>query len=125
MTENSFRLPEAKLQEILALSNRAMLPRHQQGELFLRGPIPLIWLRAASTLPGRALSVAIALWFLAGCERSRVVALPNGLCASFGVDRFSKRRALDALQSAGLVTVTHHRGRKPIVSLCDLPNHRK
>lgn len=93
------------------------IPRHQSGQLFVKGPIPLAWLCAASQQPGRALSVAIAIWFLAGCTGKATVALGNELCKNFGIDRFAKRRGLDALASVGLVEVQHHRGRNPLVTL--------
>jgi len=93
------------------------IPRHQSGQLFLKGPIPLPWLCAASQQPGRALSVGIAIWFLAGCTGKATVSLGNELCKNFGVDRFAKRRGLDVLTSVGLIEVQHRRGRNPLVTL--------
>ena len=48
-------------------------PRHKVGEWFLKGPIPGEWLHRAAKLPGRALHVARALWYLAGVEKSQQV----------------------------------------------------
>ena len=39
-----------------------LLPRHRQGEKFLKGPIPWDWLTKAAQLPGHALHVALVLW---------------------------------------------------------------
>jgi len=50
-------------------------PRQYSPGRFLKGPIPLDWIIAAAKLPGKALHVGIALWFLAGLKRSRTVVL--------------------------------------------------
>lgn len=88
---------------------------------FLKGPVPLAWLAMASCLPGRALAVGVVLWFQAGLQGAHEVKLTNQTLGPFGVDRFAKRRALDALAAAGLVSVTHHRGRSPLVRLHEAP----
>ena len=43
---------------------------------FLKGPIPLYWLIAASKLPGKALAVGVVIWFRAGLEKSHQRAGP-------------------------------------------------
>ena len=91
--------------------------RARQTAPFLRGPVPLRWLQTAATLPGKASAVGVALWYLAGLGRTSTVSVPNKLLTQFGVDRFAKRRALDALAGAGLIDATHHRGRSPVVRL--------
>ena len=48
-------------------------PRHKGREWFLRGPIPGAWLSQALKLSGRAIRVALALWYLAGVGKSRTV----------------------------------------------------
>ncbi len=88
---------------------------------FLKGPIPLHWLAVAGGLPGKALQVGVVLWFRAGMERSTTVSAPSKVLAEFGVDRFAKRRALDALAGVGLVAVVHRRGRNPVVTLLTPP----
>ena len=57
------RLPESACK---MPPGRRRLPRHQPGEEFLRGPIPLAWLGRAAALRGKTLAVARALWFKAG-----------------------------------------------------------
>ena len=89
---------------------------------FLKGPIPLIWLIKASCLPGRTLEVAIVLWFLSGVKKSKVIALPNKILSEFGVDRYAKKRALDRLEEAGLVSVSQSTGRSPIVTILEISN---
>jgi len=54
-------------------TDREPLPRHKLGEKFLKGPIPWDWISRAAKQPGKAVHVALVLWFLAGikkCEQS-------------------------------------------------------
>jgi hypothetical protein len=100
-------------------------PRPRAGGRFLKGPVPLDWLQLASFQPGKALHVAVYLWFLAGLTKSRSVVLPTAKLASLGVDRYAAYRAIRALETAGLVSVVRHRGRHPIVTLNDCPIEMK
>lgn len=92
-------------------------PRHRKGEKFLKGPIPLTWLQHAAALPGKALAVSVAIWFLAGISNNRTVKLSGKLLRNFGLNRWAGYRALNALESAGLVKVNRRRGRCPEVTL--------
>ena len=86
---------------------------------FLKGPIQLDWLVAAAKLPGKSLHVAIALSFLSGLTKSKSVRLTHATLDLFGVSRHSSYRALSQLESRGLVSVTRHPGRAPVVRLLD------
>lgn len=98
---------------------RLGLPRPVNGQRFLKGPIPLPWLEAAALLPGKSLHVAVALWYLGGLQKCRVIALSNIVGARFGLDRNSKYRGLAALEDAGLITIVRKLGRAPLVTLND------
>jgi DNA-binding transcriptional ArsR family regulator len=89
-------------------------PRHRDGELFVKGPIPWSWLAAAMALPGRALHVGIALWLRAGIAGNGVVSVN---LSRLPVDRSASSRGLRALEAAGLVSVSRRPGRKPLVTL--------
>lgn len=92
------------------------LARGKSAEAFLRGPIPLRWLRQAGGLPGKALHVGIAIWFLVGLRKSYVVALSlSAVARDFGIDRATTSRGLAQLARAGLVSVERHPGRKVTV----------
>jgi hypothetical protein len=95
----------------------ARMPRHRPGEAFLKGPIPLQWLARAVSLTGKALHVAIAIWFLAGMKRLPTVSLQPSVLRHFGIKRHAAYRGLTALEKAGLVSVERHRGRAPRVTL--------
>ena len=84
---------------------------------FIKGPIPLGWIKKAAGMEGKTLHVAVVLWFLAGFKRSRKVALSQSKLKLFNVSRQASYRALSRLESAGLVSVERHQGRSPIVTI--------
>jgi len=98
---------------------RTRLPRHKPGEKFLKGPIPWKWLTRAAQQRGRALHVALGLWFWAGIKGSGQVALSISRLSTLGVNRFAAYRGLAALERVGLVAVHRQRGRKPIVTILE------
>jgi len=83
------------------------------------GPIPFAWLAEAARQPGRALHVAIALWFLSGMTKNRKVTLSGSVLRILGVKRHSGYRGLKCLEKANLLRVKRHSGRNPIVTLLD------
>ena len=90
------------------------LRRFSKGELFLRGPIPWVWLERAMRLPGRALHVALFLWLKAGIIKSALVTVN---LSRLSVDRSAASRGLAALEAAGLIRVERKPGRKPLVTI--------
>jgi hypothetical protein len=96
---------------------RVPVPRPVQRERFLRGPIPMVWLERAASLPGRALHVGIMLWYVAGLKKSGRFRFSLAACARLGFDRTTASRGLRALEMAGLVVVERRPGCKPIVTI--------
>lgn len=85
---------------------------------FLKGPVPWPWLTKAARLPGRALHLGMALWFLKGFKRSQQqLSLSPSLLRELGVNRYTAYRGLRALEAAGLVSVERQQGRSPLVVL--------
>src|SRR5579885_1671455 len=95
-------------------------PRHGPGEKFLKGPIPWKWLERACRLPGKALQVALLLWYAAGCTRNRTVRLCLNGTLPEGLNRQSARRGLRRLVEARLVEVRHFPGKGLEVTLLDV-----
>lgn len=93
-----------------------------KGSRFLKGPVPLPWLEAAASLPGKSLHVGIALWFASGLTRSGTMPLSTVGAAKFGLDRHSKNRALAWLEKAGLIKVDRKQGRAPVVTILSPPS---
>lgn len=95
-------------------------PRPAPGEHFLKGPIPRAWLDRAMGLPGKALHVAVVLWYRAGLTGHRDVVLSLSSVASIGgFDRATASRGLSSLEGAGLVRVRRHVGRAPRVAILE------
>jgi hypothetical protein len=90
---------------------------------FVKGPIDLAWIQAASRCSGKAAQVGIALWYRSGLMGGSKVNLKcsNALLKDFGVARHSGYRALRRLEQAKLVKVLRGHGRCPLVSILDAP----
>ena len=117
----TFNLEKLRLQRPVTGKNLTRIkrrpPRHKQGEKFLMGPIPLSWLAKAAAIPGKALTIGIALWFEVGCNNNATVKASGGLFAKLSVSRNASYRGLRELENRGLVKVDRHRGRSPVVTI--------
>jgi DNA-binding transcriptional ArsR family regulator len=85
---------------------------------FLLGPLPWGWLDRAARLPGQALAVGLILWFRHGLTGAKALRL----ClerVGFAVSEQAGRRAVRALEGAGLVSVVRRPGRGLDVTILD------
>jgi hypothetical protein len=99
----------------------AVLPRRRAKEPYF-GKVPLRWLRRATALGPTPWLAACAVWFEAGCRRSASVTIPARTRDWFGVScRRKFRRALAALQEAGLVRVEDRPGSHSRITILDVP----
>jgi DNA-binding transcriptional ArsR family regulator len=88
------------------------------GRFFLSGPITLSWLGRACKLPGKALAMALACWYVAGLRsRKGGLKVTTNTLAQFGLDRISKARGLKALEKAGLVCLNRDGQKSPSVTI--------
>ena len=94
----------------------APTPQFRKGK-FLRGPVPLAWLRRAAELRGKALAVGLALWFLRGVLKRRTVRLTGRTLRRFGIGRKPGYLGLKNLEAAGLARVRRQAGRSPVVTI--------
>jgi hypothetical protein len=97
--------------ETLRLINKKRVAR------FLRGPIPLIDLEVASSLPGKCLAILIVAHHRCALTRRARVTLPKAVLAAFGVGKDSKSKGLMQLERAGLIHVVRSKGKAVIVEL--------
>lgn len=95
------------------------LPRHTDGERFIQGPIPMVWMRLASRCGGRGEAVGLLLWYAAGWQRSNPVKLSRSILAELGVHPKTAKRVLTRMADLGLVDAEFHRGRSPVVTIRD------
>lgn len=117
-----FRLAPTQRPKPKPKTKKKRPPRHKRGENFLWGPVPLDWLAGAARLPGRALAVALELWFWAGATRSDTVRISTShLKILPAMPRTTAARALRALEAEGLVEVVRKPGCKPVVRILEIP----
>jgi hypothetical protein len=95
--------------------------QRKQTSPFVKGPIPLSWLRTASSLPGKALNIGNVLWFLHGITKKKAVKLTNRELSKWGISRHQKDTALCNLEGAGLIHVQRNVGKNPVVTILEAP----
>jgi len=80
--------------------------------------VPLWWAEQASQAT-RTPKAMVWIWLLhlSWAAHSRTFRLPNERLRARGVSRGVKRRALQELEKAGLISVTRERGKSPTVTL--------
>jgi hypothetical protein len=93
----------------------------RQSGRFLKGPIPWSWLQQAIVLPGKAFHLAVLLWHLRGLTGQKPVHLCLTHAATEGIPVSTARRAVRALECAGLITVTRRPGRGLDVTILEVP----
>ena len=102
-------------------------------EPFIKGPIPLMWLVCALSLPGKTINVGLALWYWSGILKNRTFKFTNHMCQAFGIirdrnkqvirfgiPRQNKLRSLRRYEKAGLITVKWHKHKAPEVTILDV-----
>jgi len=87
---------------------------------FIKGPLPLPWFFRAAALPGKALHIALGLWYMKGLCCSATFPFKRKTAGGFGVSPDATYDALTRLEAAGLIRVARHRGRSPVVTVLDL-----
>lgn len=81
--------------------------------------IPAAWVRAAARLPGKALTVGVALWAQAETERSPHFIVQPARLRTYGVAPDAAYDGLTRLAAARLIAVERGRGRPASVTLLD------
>lgn len=84
---------------------------------FIRGPLPMTWLERAALQPGKALAVAMLLWFMKGMIGDEPIAVSAKLLNRFKIGRKAGARALEALKKSGLIEVDRGKGRQSRVRI--------
>jgi hypothetical protein len=86
-----------------SIRRRVKQQESRQAE-FIKGPLPLPWMIAATALPGMyPLAVALVIRFRAGLEKTGTkLRLTTKMLKRFGINRQVGYRALAALEGAGL-----------------------
>ena len=86
-------------------------------QVFLKGPIPIWWLNKASSLPGKAVHVSLAIWWLHGMSKGGPIKLTGKALSHFNVSRYAVRLAIDGLERLGLIRAVRRPGRRPEITV--------
>ena len=82
-------------------------------------PIPAGWFRAAGHASGQALFVGAIIRLEAAKRYAKQVKLTGRMTESFGISPTSRRRALAALEAAGLIQIERRHGSSPVVTVIE------
>jgi len=81
--------------------------------LFIRGPIPMPWVERVAQLPGKALALALGLWWLHGMAKGGEVTVTRKMLERLNLSRDAAADGLTRLERAGLIRVTRAPGNRP------------
>jgi hypothetical protein len=84
---------------------------------FIRGPIPLYWMKKALELAPCAIRIGIVLWYISGLRKSETFILSNVMLKDFGLNRHTKYQGLKHLEEAGLIEVERRFKKNPKVTI--------
>ncbi|QEG36315.1 hypothetical protein Pr1d_36280 [Bythopirellula goksoeyrii] len=112
MDVNRFRLQLGDLEKI----KPKKAPRSTKGK-FLKGPVPLSWLKVAGNLPGKTLHVSVCLWHAYGIEKQDRFKFSSKWHRWLGISPRALRESLRRLREAGLIRVERYPGRAPVVTI--------
>jgi len=87
-----------------------------QGK-FIKGPVDVVWLLQARRLGVTALLVGLALWHIKGLRKTETFIVSNVMLQEWDIQPDAKRRALRALERAGLIRVERRGKCSPSVAL--------
>jgi hypothetical protein len=93
-------------------------------EHYLRGPIRIDDIRAATKLGGSCLALLLLIHFRRTVTGQSEVTLPNGFLAEFEIDKSAKQRGLKRLEEAKLITVERAAGHSVTIELRSARNRR-
>ena len=114
MSSSDLRIPVKRLRPNL---ESGQMEEVQQSVLFLKGPIPLWWLTRAAALPGKALALGVALWWLHGMSRGGSVKLTSRALEAMSVSRDAASDGLRRLELDGLVSIQRAKGRRSVIHI--------
>lgn len=85
---------------------------------FLRGPIPLEWLRVAGKSRA-SLAVGVGLWYIAGLVKSETFKVSPARMRELGVERKLLYTGLRQLEAVGLVEADRQPGSSAVVTILE------
>jgi hypothetical protein len=92
-------------------------PKKKKIGNFIKGPIPLYWIRKALKLAPCAIRIGMVLWYISGLRKSETFILSNVMLKGFNLDRHTKYRGLKLLEDAGLIEIERRFKKNPRVTI--------
>lgn len=89
---------------------------------YVKGPIPITWLDPVLLMGGKALNVALAIWFQVGLKKRKTVTLPRATTKLFRVTRHNVWRALKRMEEAKMIFVVRRKGKLSHITVLDFEN---
>lgn len=117
---SDLKIPTQKLRYDVKTGGMVEQPR---SEPFLKGPIPIAWLSRAARLPGKAINVALAIFWLRGMNADERIKLNRKTLGLFYVSADAASDALRRLEENGLVRLHKSPGQRHLIEV--LPGHHK
>jgi len=112
-----FSLDQIDLDKELGVATLIKPKPAKQAGLFIKGPIPLDWLKKANNIGGSTGLVATMLWFYAGITGSKTIKLDSKIDDVTGLTRQSRQHALKKLEWHRLIKLFPQRGGYPRVTI--------
>lgn len=78
------------------------------------------WLSKAAALPGKAINLAFALWWLQGMAKGKPFKLTQAALKALNVKRDAASAGLAGLEEAWLIRVERKPGQRPVISIVDV-----
>jgi hypothetical protein len=113
---NRLRLVPAPVKRSQSGDRRRRRGSPVQGK-FIAGPVDVVWLLQARRIGVTALLVGLALWHIKGLRKTETFIVSNLMLQEWDIQPDAKRRALRALERAGLVKIERRGKRSPQVTL--------
>jgi hypothetical protein len=113
---NSLRLDQDEVKRSQGGTRQGRRRPPVQGK-FIAGPVDVVWLLQARRLGVTALLVGLALWHIKGLRKTDAFIVSNLMLQEWDIQPDAKRRALRALERAGLVKIERRGKRSPQVTL--------
>ena len=113
MSTNDRLIPYEKLRYTHGLG----FSKAKQVSLFIKGPIPLEWISTAENLPGKAINVALALYWMGGMNPQKRFKITRRALGLFNVSDDAYRDALLRMEAAKLIRVSRSPGQRALVEI--------
>jgi hypothetical protein len=91
--------------------------KESRAQHYLRGPIWMDDIRTAIKLGGSCLALLLLIHFRRAVTNQDEVTLPNSSLSELGIERDAKRRGLERLEKAKLITVERTSGHSVMIKL--------